>query len=75
MISMRTAIIVHYENDSFISNLDDRIFSIAYNSKRYKYVYLYLNKTNKDRALNILKDNEYILNIEDSLLGVEEIIL
>ncbi|MFI3329888.1 MAG: DUF2129 domain-containing protein [bacterium] len=72
---MRTAIVVHYNNEAFLNDIDDRLFSVYYNSKRFKYVYLYLNKSNKDRALAFLNNTEYELQIEDSLLEVEEIII
>lgn len=70
---MRTSVIVHYNSHEFIKNLDRNIFSIYYNSKKYNYVYLYLNKSNKDRALKILNNVDAIVDIEDSLLGVDDI--
>lgn len=72
---MRTAIVVHYNNEEFFNTLDERLFSIYYNSKRFKYVYLYLNNINKTKAIELLKLNEHTLDIEDSLLEVEEIII
>ncbi len=72
---MRTAVVVHYSNEGFLSSLDERLVSVSYNSKRFKYVYLYMNKSNKDRVLEILNNSEYELQIEDSLLEVEEIIV
>ncbi len=70
---MRTSLIVQYENEGFISSIDERMFNVAYNSKKLKYVYLYFNLSNKERVLNFLNNSEYNLEIIESLNGVEQI--
>ncbi len=72
---MRTAVIAHYMNHEFISKLDRNIFTVYYNSKKFNYVYIYFNKKNEERALNLLRDIDSILEIEPSLFEVEQIII
>lgn len=72
---MRTAVVAHYIEDSFINKLDKNIYNICYKSKRYNYVYLYFNANIKETVIRELKDIDLITDIEDSLFEVEEIII
>lgn len=72
---MRTAVVAHYMDSGFISDLDKTLFTVYYNSKKFNYVYIYFNKKNEERAINLLRDIDSILEIEQSLFDVEQIVI